>query len=78
MALSPDGKTLATIGADGEFIFLLGLEAYDDASSPSSIIATKGQFVSSLVYSPDGIFLASVGGLLPRYGVSLMAASGML
>ena len=62
VALSPDGKTLATRPEGGDSIFLWDIESDDDRGSPSGIIVSDGQNVFSLMYSPDGIFLASVEG----------------
>jgi WD40 repeat protein len=58
VAFSPDGSTLAASG--GSSILLWDLEAGDESSSPSSTIETNGRETSSLVYSSNGIFLASV------------------
>jgi WD40 repeat protein len=57
VAFSPDGSTLAVTMADVSSIFLWDLEADDESSSPSSTIETNG-LLSSLAYSPNGIFLA--------------------
>jgi WD40 repeat protein len=59
VAFSPDGATLAAGGASSA-IFLWDLEAEGDCSSPPSIIEANGQHASSLIYSPNGIFIAAV------------------
>jgi WD40 repeat protein len=67
VAFSPDGATLATLPtlaadkAGGTSVFLWDLESEGNSSSPpSSIIETNGRDASCLVYSPNGVFLASV------------------
>jgi WD40 repeat protein len=58
VAFSPDGSTLATSGKSS--IFLWDLEADDESRSFPRTIETDGRETSSLVYSSNGIFLASV------------------
>jgi WD40 repeat protein len=67
VAFSPDGATLAAAGIS---IFFWDLEADDESSSPSSIADLNTQAATSLMCSPNGIFPASVGGVVKTWRAS--------